>query len=368
MSDTPVDVIRALRDEDGPDIAALARICFPRIQACWVVPGPAGGMVVVADQEVVAAALLRIIALPGRHRIGFIAWVMTHPDHRGRGLAGRLVAASTAALRQQGCEAVVTDIEGYNTASVRTFVAAGYQRLSVGRQVLRWNPLGALWLWLSSYWAIDPGYFLWVDDAPSVISRPWLNGLAAVLFNSAVALLALSVGQGLFEPSWPSPSQAIGSVLGVGSLLLARGLGMRLVALVHRQALVYRPWWGGWGLSALIAMLFGQVFPLPGGYYPPGDDWRVAEHRAMLGRGAMLSAGLMAGLLGLAALARDGTGHALLDDSVATLRFVGRPLLVFDTLLACTPFQGFNGRRLLEHHRLAWCLLALLAVAVVLWA
>lgn len=363
--------IRDLRPEDRPDVAALAALAFPVSQARFVLPGDAGGKLITVDGQVVAVSLLRIFRLPSGRRIGFIAWLMTHPQCRGRGLAMKLVEASTAHLRAQRCEAVVTDVEGYNTASANLFHRAGYQRQSTWRQFRLWNPLDAVWLWVRCGYAIDPGHFLWVADAPPGSASSWRSRMAATLLNTLLALFALSLGGGVFlagELGPPSLTTAVAFLLGVSGLLGARELGMRLAAARHRQPLEYRAWSGGTGMSLLIGIGFGKTMPLPGNLYPPGDGWSTRDYRAVLGQGAIVSALLVASLILAGSWARGADGGGLVAELGLALMFVGKPLLVFDTLVAIAPFEGFNSRHLRDYNRAVWAGLSCLAVGLFLWA
>lgn len=359
--------IRDLSPEDYADVASLAAVAFPVSQSRFVLPGQAGGKIVTVDGKLVAASLLRIFKLPSGRRVGFIAWLMTHPQYRSQGLAAKLVAASTAQLRQQRCEAVLTDVEGYNTGSANVFRGAGYQRQSVREQFRRWNPLDALWLWIRCGYAIDPGHFLWVTDAQPGPPSSWRSRADAILLNTALALFALSVGGGLFlagEVGLPSMATMAAFFVGVTGLLGVRELGMRLAAGWHGEPLEYRAWSGGCGMALLIGVGFGKTMPLPGNVYPPGDGWSMRDHRVVLGQGAIVSALLVAGLILAGSLVRGAAGGSFIGEVGLALLFVGKPLLVFDTLVAIAPFEGFNGRHLRDYNRAAWALLSLLAVGL----
>lgn len=373
MSDTVshTEEVRDLRQEDHKDIADLADISFPFSQSRFVVPRKAGGKVATVNGKLAAASLLRIIRMPSGRKIGFIAWLMTHPDFRGRGLAMKLVEASTSHLREHECHAVVTDVEGYNTGSANIFYGAGYRRVSVWQQFHRWNPLDSLWLWIRSGFAIDPGHFLWVAGAATQKACSWRGRLSALLFNALLALFALSLGGGVFlsgEPSVPSAFPAAAFFIGIISLLAAREVGMRVVACFYKQPLEYRAWAGGWGMSLLIAIGFGRTFPLPGNLYPPGDGWSARHFKVVLGQGAIVSAFLVACLIILGSLVKDATGNEFLAKIAFSLVFVGKPMLLFDTLITVAPFEGFNGRHLRDYNRFLWCILSVHAVVLFLWA
>lgn len=365
------ETLRALAPADHEALAGLARATFPFTQVRFVVPSEAGGVVATVEGRLVAASLLRIVRCPGGRRIGFIAWLMTDPAHRGRGLALRLIEASGALLRARGCDVVAADVEGYNTGSANLFHRAGYRRLTLWQQARLWGPVDAVWMWLRTGFAIDPGFFLWVAGAGTSPPRPWRARLVVLLSNTLLALLAWSLGGGLLlagEAAWPSASTAAAFLLAVGSLLAAREAAMRAVARRHGTPLEFRAWPGGWALSLLIAAGFGRTFPLPGNLYPPGDGWHTRDHRTVLGQGAVVAALLLAGLVVLGSVVRGATEVAFLAQVAQALLFVGKPLLVFDTLLAVAPFEGFNARHLKAYDRRAWWLLSLLAIVLFAWA
>lgn len=121
-------------------------------------------------------------------------------------------------------------------------------------------------------------------------------------------------------------------------------------------------------MALLIAIGFGKTLPLPGNLYPPGDCWSTHDYRAVLGQGAIVSALLVASLILVGSWARGTEGGGLVAELGLALMFVGKPLLVFDTLVAIAPFEGFNSRHLRDYNRAVWVTLSLLAVGVFLWA
>lgn len=72
---------------------------------------------------------------------------------------------------------------------------------------------------------------------------------------------------------------------------------------------------------------------------------------------------LLAGLIGLGGI-WGGSDHEFVDALARSLQFVGKPLLVFDTLIAIGPFEGFNGRHLRDYNRYVWLALSALAVGI----
>ena len=370
-SNLETEELRDLKDEDHGAITALARISFPLTQSRFVVPSEAGGKVVTINGNFAAASLLRIIDLPSGRRTGLIAWLMTHPDYRRRGLAGKLVKASTAQLQAQGCDDIVTDVEGYNSGSANVFFGEDYQRLSLWQQLNRWNPVDIIWLWIRTGFAVDPGHFLWVFRGQSERVRPWIRRLWAVFLNTFLGVLAFSLGGGIFlsgSPSVPTVLSAVAFLVGISTLLAAREIGMRLFSWFYEQPLEYREWSGGWAMSLLIAIGFGRTLPLPGNFYPPGDGWSTRHFQTLLGQGAMASTLLVACLVILGSFISETGANEWLTPFAMALVFVGKPLLVFDTLVAVAPFEGFNGRHLRDYNRLLWLALSAIAVIIFIWA
>lgn len=365
-----VEEIRDLEPEDHPAISALAKLSFPVNQSVFVVPKGIGGKVITINDKLVAASLLRIIVLPSGRQIGFIAWLMTHPEYRCCGLANKLVELSTAYLQSKQCDDVASDVEGYNTGSANVFYRSGYRRISVRQQFSRWNPIDSIWLWIRSGLAVDPGHFLWVADAVTSKAYPWTGRVCAVLFNTLLAVFAFSLGGGIFlsgSPFVPSVHAMVAFFFGVSSLLAVREIGIRLVAWFYKQPLEFRAWSGGWGISLLVAIGFGKMFPLPANIYPPGDGWSTRHFQVLLGRGAIVSTSLVACLIILGGVLRDTASNEFSAHVTFALLFVGKPLLVFDTLLAVPPFEGFNGRHLRDYNRLVWLALSAVAVIIFIW-
>lgn len=372
FSRQPADItVRDLTHDDRPSIAALAKRAFPATQAAFVQPSDAGGAVAIVDGKIAAASLVRVIRLPSGNRVGMIAWLMTDPAYRGLGLASRVVRASTAHLHELGCSAVVTDVEGYNTGSANIFHAEGFSRLGAWQQLKSWNPLDLVWLWLRTGLAIDPGHFLWATDKSADAGpSPWRARIGAIAMNAGFVVLALVLGGGLLLPGsgiMPAAVDILAILAGITLILLVREGCMRAAAGPGRHALEFRAWEGGWGMSLIINFLFGSVLPLPGNLYPKGDGWRTKDHSVALGRAAVASAVVLAGLVLAASALRTPETLLILDRIAWTVVVVGKPLLVFDTVVAVAPFEGYNARHLRDYNKPVWLSLAGIAIAVFVW-
>ncbi|MGY6411757.1 MAG: N-acetyltransferase family protein [Alkalilacustris sp.] len=327
------------------------------------------GVVIDGEHGLAAAVLVRVIALPGGRRIGFIAWAMTDPGYQGRGLAPALAELSIARLEALGCDSIVTEIEGHNAASETAFRKLGFRRIGPGAQVAAFGLLGAARARLSIGYSTDPGHFIWLRGAePAPIAEGRERALAWAL-NGAFTLLALAMGSGLLlggMPALPSVGDAGVALLAVALVLGIREWAMRTAARARGLTVTYRAWDSGIGITSAVAVLFGSLFPLPGSVYPAGEDWRARDAGPALATAALAGSVAVAVLVGVALWAGAAFAGTLGATAAAGVLLIGKPLLLFDTLMAFPPFHAFNARRIYELHRGVWACMAVLGILLFL--
>lgn len=359
---------RPVTPEDEAGIARLAARAFPRSQAVFVRAGREG-FVVDGQDGLAAAVLVRVIDLPGRRRLGFVAWAMTDPAYQGRGLAPALAKLSIARLEALGCERIVTEIEGHNAASEGAFRKLGFRRIGPWAQVAAFGLLGAARARLSIGYSMDPGHFIWLRGAePASIVEGRERALAWAL-NGAFALLALAMGSGFLLGSMPALPSAGAAGAALFAVILVIGIregAMRAAARARGLAVTYRAWDSGLGITAAVAVLFGSLFPLPGSVYPTAEDWRARDAGPALATAALAGTGAVAVLVGLALWAGAAFAGTMGAAIAAGILFIGKPLLLFDTVMAFPPFHAFNARRIYEHHRGVWAVMAVLGILLFL--
>ncbi len=361
--------LRPVRPGDAPAIARLARRAFGPTEAVFV-RSRGEGFVVEAPDGLAAAVLLRVIPLSRGRKAGFVSWVMTDPDHRGRGLASALTARGVARLDEMGCERILTEIEGHNTGSQGVFRGLGFHPVGLRTQIAAFGLAGTVSVHLRTNVIFDPGHDLWLLDAAPEPAAEGPQRLACWGLNAAFALMALGLGGGLLlsgAPSWPSVMQAAFMILAVAVTLGLREAVMRGVARAHGMPVRFRGWVGGWGITAAIALLFGSLFPLPGSVYPAAPDWRYRAALPVLGRAALAGTAAVAALVALALWTVAALPDTLAGAFAASLLVIGTPLLVFDAVMAFPPFHAFNARRIHDLHRGLWAGMAALALLLVLW-
>lgn len=322
-----------------------------------------------AEEGLAAAILLRVFDMPSGQRVGLVAWVMTDPVHRGRGLAPALVGRGLARLEEMGCGRILTEIEGHNTASMAVFRRTGFRPVGLRGQIAEFGPLGAALLRIRTRYAFDPGHALWLKDhahegVPEARQRIAVWGL-----NWLFALLALALGGGLLQGGpvrVPSGPDTLHLLVAVVLVLGLREAAMRLAAGARGLPVTFRGWDSGLGITAPIALLFGRLFPLPGSVYPRDPDWRYPDALPALGAAALAGVGALAAIVAVALLVvttAPGTTAAAFAGSVL---LIGKPLLLFDTVLPFPPFQAFAARRIYDFSRFAWLGAAAVGLALFL--
>ena len=238
---------RPIRPEDGPAIARLAARAFAPTEATFV-RSSGEGFVVEAADGLAAAALVRVIPLPGGRRAGFVAWVMTDPDHRGRGHASKLTGLGVARLAELGCDTIFTEIEGHNTGSEGVFRGRGFRPVGLRGQIAAFGPIGTAAIQLRTNHVADPGHRIWLLDAAADPPAEGRQRLACIGLNAAFALLALSLGGGLLlsgAPGLPTATEAALMVAAVAITLGLREGAMRTVAGARGLTVRFRGWGGG---------------------------------------------------------------------------------------------------------------------------
>lgn len=358
---------RPFLPDDADGLSRLARRAFPTTQALFV-GASTDGYVIDGANGLAAAIVLRVVDLPSGGRAGFVAWLLTDPDHQGRGLGPKLVRMGLARLEELGCSQILTEIEGHNTASMAVFRKLGFRRIGLRDEVRTFGLAGAAWLRVRTSHLLDPGHDLWLRGTDGTEPSETAQRLLAWGLNGVFAVLALALAGGLFGNGAgvaPSAGEMVSLVVAVAVVLGLREAAMRTVARAHGLTVTYRAWQGGVGISAVIAPVFGQLFPLPGSIYPRAPDWRYPDALPALGLAALAGAGSIAGVVALAlwvvAILPGGAAATF----AAGLLFVGKPLLLFDTVMAFPPFQAFAARRVYEFNRAVWVMAA--AVGLVLF-
>jgi ribosomal protein S18 acetylase RimI-like enzyme len=359
---------RPIRPDDKQAVARLAERAFPPTQAAFVQAGEEG-FVIDADQGLAAAVIVRAVPIPGGRRVGFVTWAMTDPDHRGRGHASVLAERGVARLAELGCDGILTEIEGHNTASQAVFRGLGFRPIGLKDQIAALGLSGAVSFRLRSGYTLDPGHFLWLQGAASETKAEMPERLVAWGLNGLFALIVLSLGGGLLlqgAPGLPSVAESALLLAAVVFVLGAREAAMRVAAGARGVPVVFRAWDSGLSITAVIALLFGRLFPLPGSVYPRQAGWRYAETLPALATAALAGVAAIAAIVAGAAWAAAAHAGTPAGAFAGSVLLIGKPLLLFDTVMAFPPFQAFNARRIYDFHRGLWAGVAALGLVLFL--
>lgn len=358
--------IRELFPDDWPAVQAMAQRSFPAPQGKFIRPTEEGTLALVDDTPA-AAALLRTFPLRDGRRVGYIAWLFTDPAFQSQGLAKRLIAASVARLEDLGCRHILTDIEGHNTASAFSFVGNGFRRIGFADQWRIIGPSNLPRLWLRT---VDPGHFIWMRDVNPALPRPDLQRLSTWGINWLFALTATLFGTSLLSfisLNRPSGTDALALLLGVVLVFGFREAAMRMTAKAKGWPLEYRIWDSAFIFALPVAVLFGKLFPLPGGLYPRQDRWRYPDALPALGLAAVAGTISVMALVALSLVVSRMQVQGFMQALASAVLFIGKPLLLFDSILAFPPFSCFNARRIFDLHRGLWAGFAVLGAILFLW-
>lgn len=97
-------------------------------------------VLVIRDHGEVVALCWCVIFDPGTGREGEVAEVYVRPDHRGRGLARRLLARAVALFAEREVTFAAVWTHANNSAAVRLYRSAGFEPTE--QLVLTWLPRG----------------------------------------------------------------------------------------------------------------------------------------------------------------------------------------------------------------------------------
>ena len=361
--------VRRMDVDDEEAVRALAERAFSPL-ATLSFPRSPDALIAERGGELLGSVVLRMFALPGigrdgRHRGGVMLWLMVDPEARRLGVGGRLVEAALRSFGEQGCQEVFACVEGYNSSSANLFAARGFTILSFGEQLRRYGLLGTPWLWLkTSRLGADVGHFLWARPGQLKPDDPALQWWTGVFASALVLLLAGWRGGwlGKFDPVI-----ILSTVIIVVALYGLREGTMRLAARLQGLSMRHRAWESAFPLSIAIALAAGVFFPVPGSIYPRQGTWRYRDLLPKLGPIAF--AGASAVLIfawATWALAQFGEPSSEAAVWLRAAHTAGLMLAAFDILLPFSLFSSFDGRRVWDWNRPAWCALAVAVLGLFL--
>ncbi len=354
--------IALIREEQIAETQTLMSQCFEAKLSSIFYLHPESTLVVTFHTKVVAGINLDVYQVNKQVKMGYIGWLYTDKEHRGKALARRLLDEAILFMKEQGCTSLSACVEGDNPASFKQLANQGFSILSLWQQ-LKLFRLGTVKVYHHASRFFDMGYFLWHRSLPEQslrASKEGMNALLLTLFGNTLLFFFCLKGWNLlnlvdFYPltltSSSLPTNQLMLLLAFPSLfLLARTGGMFLFAktdtrrgkrkaremkkseMKKNKEIVYRGWDTAWILAILFTFSVGLPFPVPGNLYIKGTEWKLLENELFLAR------------MGIA-----GQTSVVL---ICLIALKGLPLLYGMALLALDgffffyPFCGFNASRI----------------------
>lgn len=353
--------IRPMRHDERSNVRAIMNRSFQLIERYFFEWTP-NVLVAEQDGQLLGAIMLKLFTLPHNRQGGSISWLFIAPEARGRKLGQCLVEAGLNFLDHQGCDEILTSVEGFNTSSSKLFATRGFGILSPAAQFQRYG-LATFAVWAKLFHYFETGYFLWARPAPQKTDSAILQWWGTIAANSALGFLML---WRLGSTSTIDPVMWLMLPIILTVLFGLRYLGMVLMALQQGLKVRFRAWESGFPLSIAIALAFGgAMYPMPGGVYPTTNQWRYRDWLPKLGRISL--AGTLPVLIliwGVWAVLQQDISSPTLRAGLDVTLWLGKPLILFDIALPFFPFTCFNGRRLWDWNKIIWAPLAAATIAI----
>ena len=353
--------IALIREEQIAETHTLMSRCFEAKLASIFYLHPETTLVVTYQAKVVAGINLEVYQVNSQVRMGYIGWLYTDKDHRGKALAGRLLGEAITFLKEQGCTSLSACVEGDNPASFKQLANQGFSILSLWQQ-LKLFRLGTVKVYHRASRFFDMGYFLWYRSLTGKSikqSKGGMKPLARTLLGNTLLFFFCLKGWNLLNltglyPLGPAFSslttlQLIPLLVFPSLFLLVRTGAMAILATAEKERgnkavraitktkgnegkeVIYRGWDTAWILAILLTVTIGFPFPVPGNVYIKGTKWNLQEKEHLLARMSI------AGQVAVALI-------CLFASKWIPLLF-GLSLLALDGFFFSYPFCGFNASR-----------------------
>ena len=349
MSDYLIQPLAEGQQEEA--LQLMRRIFEPSLHSIFFLH-PETTLVVRFEGKLVGGLNLDVYRVNTQVTMGYLGWLYIDEQHRGKGLAGRLIDEALIFLRDLGCTDAAGCVEGDNPASFRQLEQRGFAIRSLSFQLKRYR-LGVAKVWSHASRFFDMGYFFWQSSLKEEQSTPYPTNLSAyvrTVLGNTLAFSLLVLGWNI--PALLSLPWTQGKADSEPTLLLlipmlalsVRTLSMLLVARIHKLPVVYRGWDTAYVAAYLAPLLLGIPFPNPGNLYIRGSDWSPKEQAKPLFA------------MGLASTVSLALLSLLVPHPYVVM------LLLLDTFFSKYPFCGFNASRIWRGKRTLAILPALITL------
>lgn len=308
--------ISLIKDDEIEEAADLMASCFsPSYHSIFFLKKE-HTVVSREDGRITGGCNADVFTIPGGKKIGYIGWLYTQKEARGKGTASALKEEMFSHLEKEGCDEILLLIEGDNPSSFKLFCTD--MRIMGLFSQIRTFGIGMVKVWKRMSHFFDFGYFLWHRGKGRSIKKESIADWLYLAFFSIASTLIFA-----FRTKAPIlESLCITLILSLGRCLVMKlVLGWRYSILIN------------WDTSLLYSLISALALPffLPpiAGVYVKGGNWKMGEKRLILAAA------------GGAAIAVEAVLATISGRPDLTI-----PLLLMDALLPFYPFSGFNASRI----------------------
>lgn len=348
--------IRRMRPGEEKIVRSIVKETFP-ITAWLFFNHKPTTLVAVKENQIVAGIVYGQFAHSKAINSGAIYWLFTAPEHQGEGIGSKLIQKAIYKLKIGGCQEVFACIEGYNSSAFNLLNDQGFSKLNFFAQIKKFKT-NTVQIWYQTHHLFDLGHHLWHLDIKTSgkkteneleEAKGKFNDIKLWLFNLTLSSLIMFIALVRTELIDINPGDimtvfmAIGVTFGIRDLagiIAGRGSGLKLE---------YNIWESGHVIAIIMAVFTGGYIPVPGTFYPEGENWSYQNKLTKLARQSLASSGALLVL-----------GWFLKFNFLSQTKFLEillmavTNMLIFDVALPFFPFVSYNGRRIWDYNKLIW--------------
>ena len=361
--------IRRMRPGEEKIVRSIVKEAFPFTAWLFFNHKPTT-LVAVKENKIVAGVVYGQFAYSKDINSGAIYWLFTAPEHQGEGFGKKLIQEAVNKLKVGGCQEVFACIEGYNSSSFNLFDKQDFSKLNFFDQIKKFR-IETFYIWYQTHHLFDLGHYLWhlnIKESEKETknelreNRNKFKDIKFWLFNLTISSLIMFIALLRTDLIDINPGDitavffAIVVTFGIRDLagiVAAKGSGLKLE---------YDIWESGHIISIIMAVFAGGYIPVPGTFYPEGDDWSYQNKLTGLARQSLASSGALLVL-----------GWILNFDFISGIKFIEILLMavtnmaIFDIALPFFPFVSYNGSRIWDYNRIIWLVLFITLIGFIVF-
>ncbi|MFW5873695.1 MAG: GNAT family N-acetyltransferase [Bacillota bacterium] len=351
--------IRRMRPGEEKMVKSIVKEVFP-VTAWLFFNHKPSTLVALKENEIVAGIVYGQFTYSKDISSGAIYWLFTSPEHQGEKIGRKLVSEAINKMKFGGCQEIFTCIEGYNSSASYLFSKQGFSKLSFFAQIKNFR-INTLYLWYYTHHLFDLGHHLWYleingdnDRTENVTKKDKIKyrNIKLWLFNIIISSLIMLIAFLRIDLIDLSIYNKLIVIIGIGVTFSIRDLAGIIAGKGSGLKLEYNIWESGQIISIIMAVFTGAYIPVPGTFYPEGEDWSYQDKLSGLARQSLASSGALIVL-----------GLILKFDFLERTKFIEVLLMavtnmvIFDIALPFFPFISYNGRRIWDYNKIIWFIL-----------